>query len=53
MPLDGVTLNNVTITADNGFNIRNAKNIVFNQVKITSTEGQPLTTKNTQLTNNP
>jgi polygalacturonase len=50
---DGVTLTNVQISSNTGMDIEDAKNIVFNQVKIIPKEGDPITTKNSQLTNNP
>jgi polygalacturonase len=50
---DGVTLTNVQISSKTGMDIQDAKNIVFNQVKIIPTQGDPITTENAQLTNNP
>ena len=49
----GITLTNVQITSNTGMNIQDAKDIVFNNVKITPSEGDPVTLKNAQLTNNP
>jgi polygalacturonase len=50
---DGVTLTNVQIDSKTGFLIQDAKNIVFNNVKITPEQGEAITTENAQLTNNP
>jgi polygalacturonase len=53
MPIDGIKLTSVQITCRKGLDIRDAKNIILNQVTITAAESPPVTTENAQVTTIP
>jgi polygalacturonase len=47
-PLDGLSLSNITGTCQQGFVIRNAKNVVLKDIKLDGIAGAPLYTENVQ-----
>ena len=49
MPIQGVTLENVRIAAQQGFTVRNAKGIVFRDVEIVAGRGEALSTENAEV----
>jgi polygalacturonase len=52
MPLDNITLKNVSITADKGVSVTDAQNISFENVRVENKTGEPLKTvrvKNSKL----
>jgi polygalacturonase len=50
MPVDGVTLDHVQISADKGFTVWNAKNIRFVDSSVAAKKGQTLMTENAEVT---
>jgi polygalacturonase len=48
MPISGLVLSNIRISATKGFSCRNAREIEFHNVRIDSTEGPALRAKNVQ-----
>ena len=52
MPLDNITLKNISITSKKGVSVTDAKNILFENVRVDNKTGEPLKTfrvKNSQL----
>ncbi len=46
MPIDGVTFNDINITANKGFTIKNANNLEFHQVQVNTRKGPALQAEN-------